>query len=31
MENSHLHGTSLVAKLLDEPPVKVDNPIKIGT
>ena len=30
MENSHLHGTSLTAKLLDEPPVKVDNPIKIG-
>jgi len=30
MENSHLHGTSLIAKLLDEPPVKVDNPIKIG-
>ncbi len=30
MKNSHLHGTSLTAKLLDESPVKVDNPIKIG-
>lgn len=30
MENSHRHGTSLIAKTLDEPPVKVDNPIKIG-
>ncbi len=30
MKNSHLHGTSLIAKLLDEPPVKVDNPVKIG-
>ncbi len=30
MQNSHLHGTSLIAKLIDEPPVKVDNPIKIG-
>jgi pyruvate carboxylase subunit B len=29
MENSHLHGTSLIAKLLDEPPTKVDNPVKI--
>jgi pyruvate carboxylase subunit B len=27
---THLHGTSLIANLLDEPPVKVDNPIKIG-
>jgi len=30
MENSHRHGTSLIAKLIDEPPVVVDNPIKIG-
>ncbi len=30
MENAHRHGTSLIAKLIDEPPVKVDNPIKIG-
>ncbi|MFZ2444755.1 MAG: pyruvate carboxylase subunit B [Syntrophobacteraceae bacterium] len=29
MENAHRHGTSLIAKLIDEPPVKVDNPIKI--
>jgi len=29
MKNSHLHGTSLVANLLDEQPVKVDNPVKI--
>lgn len=25
-----MHGTSLIAKLLDEPPVKVDNPVKIA-
>ncbi|HOI95848.1 MAG TPA: pyruvate carboxylase subunit B [Syntrophobacter fumaroxidans] len=30
MENKHLHGTSLIAKLQDDPKVKVDNPIKIG-
>lgn len=30
MDNSHFHGTSLIAKLLDEPPVKVDNPVKIA-
>ncbi len=29
MKNSHLHGTSLTAHLLDEQPVKVDNPVKI--
>ncbi len=29
MENSHLHGTSLIAKMLDESPVEVDNPVKI--
>jgi pyruvate carboxylase subunit B len=29
MENSHLHGTSLIANLLDEQPVKVDNPLKV--
>ncbi|MEM5790230.1 MAG: pyruvate carboxylase subunit B, partial [Syntrophobacteraceae bacterium] len=29
MENSHRHGTSLTAVLIDEPPVTVDNPIKI--
>jgi pyruvate carboxylase subunit B len=29
MDNSHLHGTSLIAKMLDEPPVQVDNPVKI--
>ncbi|MDR3568306.1 MAG: pyruvate carboxylase subunit B [Syntrophobacteraceae bacterium] len=29
MDNSHLHGTSLIANMLDEPPVKVDNPLKI--
>ncbi len=29
MENKHLHGTSLIAKLIDEPQVAVDNPIKI--
>lgn len=29
MDNSHLHGTSLIAKLLDEPPVEADNPVKI--
>ena len=29
MKNSHLHGTSLVANLFDEQPVKVDNPVKI--
>ncbi len=30
MENSHRHGTSMVAKLIDEPKVKADNPLKIG-
>ncbi len=29
MDNSHLHGTSLIANMLDESPVKVDNPLKI--
>jgi pyruvate carboxylase subunit B len=29
MENSHRHGTSLIANLIDEPAVKVDNPIKV--
>jgi len=28
--NEYLHGTSLIAKLIDDPPPKVDNPIKIG-
>jgi len=26
----YLHGTSLIARLIDDPPVQVDNPIKIG-
>lgn len=29
MNNSHVHGTSLTANLLDEKPVKVDNPVKV--
>ncbi len=29
MDNSHLHGTSLIANMLDESPVKIDNPLKI--
>lgn len=29
MDNSHLHGTALIANMLDESPVKVDNPLKI--
>jgi len=29
MNNSHVHGTSLIANLLDEKPVKVDNPVKV--
>ncbi len=30
MENSHRHGTSMIAKLIDEPAVAADNPLKIG-
>ncbi len=30
MDNAHRHGVSLIAKLLDEPPVNVDNPVKIA-
>lgn len=28
--NEFLHGTSLIAKLVDDPAPAVDNPIKIG-
>ncbi|HOV86703.1 MAG TPA: pyruvate carboxylase subunit B [Syntrophobacteraceae bacterium] len=31
MDNKeYRHGTSLIAKLIDDPPAQVDNPIKIG-
>lgn len=29
MDNSRLHGTALTAKMLDEPAVKVNNPVKV--
>ncbi len=29
MDNSHLHGTALTAKMLDEPAVEVNNPVKV--